>query len=103
MCLLMPVTAKKQAEACLQDSQSAKPGLARSTMLIRAASLETVLYVVGIGNYLSKNITAYYDTAVKLAWQLNAPGTPAESLISRNVGSKVSTPQLPVHLGLTAC
>lgn len=59
--------------------------------------------VAGIGNYLSKNITAYYDTAVKLAWQLNAPGTPAETLISRNVGGKVSTSQLPVHFGLTAC
>lgn len=43
----------------------------------------------GVGGYLAHNITAYFNTAVQLAYKLTGSGTPADSLIHKIVGGKV--------------
>lgn len=48
------------------------------------------LPLAGIGGYLSHNITAYYDTAVQLAYKITGAGTAADKLIHGNKGGRVS-------------
>lgn len=51
-----------------------------------------------IGGYLSYNITAYFDVAIKLTKTLVAPGTPAYEIIHKYAGRNITRAALEVAL-----